>query len=57
MCTYHVKIESNFTTVMIGIMVAEGVGRSLDPEVDLLSVAAPILLREQAKLKIHRVWS
>lgn len=50
MCYYQVKIESSFTSVFIGIMVAEGVGRSLDPEVDLMSVAAPILLREKAKL-------
>lgn len=53
MCYHKVKIESNFTAVLIGIMVAEGVGRSLDPEVDLLSVAAPILLREKAKLLLH----
>eukprot|EP00043_Microstomoeca_roanoka_P009472 m.89852 g.89852 ORF g.89852 m.89852 type:complete len:93 (-) comp14594_c0_seq2:74-352(-) len=46
----RVKIESSFTSIMIGIMVAEGVGRSLDPEVDLLKLAAPILLREKAKL-------
>lgn len=50
MCSYRVKIESNFTAIMIGIMVAEGVGRSLDPEIDLLKLAAPILLREKAKL-------
>ncbi|EGD77213.1 atypical/ABC1/ABC1-C protein kinase [Salpingoeca rosetta] len=50
MCTYRVKIESNFTSIMIGIMVAEGVGRSLDPEVDLMKIAGPILLREKAKI-------
>eukprot|EP00045_Choanoeca_perplexa_P006638 m.57229 g.57229 ORF g.57229 m.57229 type:complete len:557 (+) comp13713_c0_seq1:193-1863(+) len=50
MCTYRVKIESNFTNVLIGIMVAEGVGRSLDPEVDLMVMAGPILLKEKAKL-------
>lgn len=55
MCSYRVKIESSFTAVMIGIMVAEGVGRSLDPEVDLMSVAAPILLREKGKLTYRRM--
>ena len=66
------QIESNFTNVVIGIMVSirfaglwfwphavsdrchlqvvEGVGRALDPEVDLMVLAGPILLREKAKL-------
>eukprot|EP00730_Choanoeca_flexa_P006473 TRINITY_DN12159_c0_g1_i3.p1 TRINITY_DN12159_c0_g1~~TRINITY_DN12159_c0_g1_i3.p1 ORF type:complete len:558 (+),score=130.89 TRINITY_DN12159_c0_g1_i3:186-1859(+) len=52
MCTYRVKIESNFTNVLIGIMVAEGVGRALDPEVDLMVLAGPILLKEKAKLAL-----
>ena len=44
-CKHRVKIESNFANVCIAIMVLEGVGRELDPSLDILQVAAPIVLR------------
>lgn len=39
-----VKLESRFVTVIIGMGVAEGVGRNLDPDVDILKHAAPFIL-------------
>jgi len=43
-CIHRVKIESNFASVCIAIMVLEGVGRNLDPNLNVLRAAAPILL-------------
>ncbi|GAV09323.1 hypothetical protein RvY_18886 [Ramazzottius varieornatus] len=43
---YQVKLESNFISIMLGIMVLEGLGRSLDPDLDLLEKARPVLLRK-----------
>ena len=44
-CMHRVKIESNFANVCIAIMVLEGVGRQLDPTLDILQAAAPVVLR------------
>ncbi len=41
---HQVKLEPNFTSVIISIMVLEGLGRTLDPDMDLLWAAAPFLL-------------
>jgi aarF domain-containing kinase len=41
---HKVKLESNFASIIIAIMVLEGLGRVLDPELDLLEKARPILL-------------
>ncbi|XP_055343189.1 uncharacterized aarF domain-containing protein kinase 2-like [Paramacrobiotus metropolitanus] len=43
---YHVKLESNFVSIMLSIMVCEGLARSLDPNLDLLEKARPVLLRK-----------
>jgi aarF domain-containing kinase len=43
---YHVKLESNFISIMLGIMVLEGLGRSLDPNLDLLEKARPVLFKK-----------
>ena len=42
---HRVKLEPNFTSVILSIMVLEGLGRTLDPELDLLWAAAPFLLK------------
>ncbi|XP_007432249.1 uncharacterized aarF domain-containing protein kinase 2 [Python bivittatus] len=42
--THQVKLESNFACVVFAIMVLEGLGRSLDPELDLLKAAKPLLI-------------
>lgn len=41
---HRVKLEPNFTSVIISIMVLEGLGRTLDPDMDLLWAAAPFLV-------------
>lgn len=42
--SHHVKLESNFLSIMIAIMIVEGMGRSLDPDLDILQEAANYLL-------------
>lgn len=42
---YHkVKLESRFSSVMLAIIILEGLGRSLDPTKDILEEAIPYLL-------------
>ncbi|XP_062859305.1 uncharacterized aarF domain-containing protein kinase 2 [Trichomycterus rosablanca] len=45
---HKVKLESNFASVVFAIMVLEGLGRSLDPNLDLLEIAKPLLLKNCA---------
>ena len=41
---HHVKLESNFVSVVVAIGVLEGLGRRLDPDVDLIGLATPYIL-------------
>ncbi|KAL2777768.1 putative aarF domain-containing protein kinase 2 [Daubentonia madagascariensis] len=43
-----VKLESNFASIVFAIMVLEGLGRSLDPNLDILEAAKPFLLKGPA---------
>ncbi|XP_038608727.1 uncharacterized aarF domain-containing protein kinase 2 [Tachyglossus aculeatus] len=43
--THKVKLESNFASMVLAIMVLEGLGRSLDPGLDILEAAKPLLIR------------
>lgn len=40
---HHIKIEGDFANVGISIVLLEGIGRRLDPDIDLLKEALPIL--------------
>ncbi|RUS13483.1 hypothetical protein BC938DRAFT_477836, partial [Jimgerdemannia flammicorona] len=40
---HHVKLEGDFVNVVISVLLLEGIGRQLDPELDLLKSALPIL--------------
>ncbi|XP_071951367.1 uncharacterized aarF domain-containing protein kinase 2-like [Antedon mediterranea] len=42
---HQVKLESNFACIVLAIMVLEGLGRSLDPDLDILNAAKPYLLK------------
>ena len=42
---HNVKLESKFVSVVLAIGVVEGLGRRLDPDVDILRKAAPYVLR------------
>ena len=41
---HRVKVTSSYCSVMVAVMVLEGLGRSLDPQLDLIKMAAPHLL-------------
>ncbi|XP_029008309.1 uncharacterized aarF domain-containing protein kinase 2 [Betta splendens] len=47
---HKVKLESNFASIVFAIMVLEGVGRSLDPNLDILDLAKPLLLKNCSSL-------
>jgi len=40
---HHVRLEGDFVNVVISILLLEGIGRTMDPELDLLSSSLPIL--------------
>jgi aarF domain-containing kinase len=40
---YHVKIDGDYANVAVAIMLLEGIGRQLEPEMDLLKAAVPFL--------------
>lgn len=42
---HHVRLESAFSAVVLAIFVLEGLGRTLDPDMDILERARPILVR------------
>ncbi len=44
---YKVKLESNFAAILLAIGVLEGVGRSLDPDLDILQVAVPVIVKSR----------
>lgn len=46
------KLESNFVSVILAVMILEGLGRSLDPQLDILTAAKPFLLRGAVRGKI-----
>ncbi|XP_074727907.1 putative aarF domain-containing protein kinase 2 [Strix uralensis] len=48
--THKVKLESNFASIIFAIMVLEGLGRSLDPELDILEAAKPLLIKTSASV-------
>jgi len=41
--THHVKMEGDFINTVISILLLEGIGRQLDPDLDLFKSALPIL--------------
>uniref|UniRef100_A0A671YY57 AarF domain containing kinase 2 n=1 Tax=Sparus aurata TaxID=8175 RepID=A0A671YY57_SPAAU len=47
---HKVKLESNFASIVFAIMVLEGLGRSLDPNLDILDSAKPLLLKNYTQL-------
>ncbi|KAG8678391.1 hypothetical protein FRC08_017815, partial [Ceratobasidium sp. 394] len=41
--THHVRMEGDFINTVISLLLLEGIGRQLDPEMDLLKSSLPIL--------------
>ncbi|KAI5794396.1 atypical/ABC1/ABC1-C protein kinase [Peziza echinospora] len=40
---HHVRMEGDFVNVVISILLLEGIGRALDPEIDLFKTSLPML--------------
>ncbi|RDL41724.1 uncharacterized protein BP5553_01703 [Venustampulla echinocandica] len=65
--SHHVRMEGDFVNVVISILLLEGIGRSLNPDIDLLSSALPILrqlgaqsgggMLRQGDFSMLRVWA
>ncbi|CAF0756349.1 unnamed protein product [Didymodactylos carnosus] len=43
---YQVKMDSNFTTIALGTIIIEGMGRQLDPDFDFVAAARPYLQKD-----------
>ncbi|KAF7580914.1 ABC1 family protein [Clavispora lusitaniae] len=66
--THHVRMEGDFITVIVAILLLEGIGRQLDPELDLFASSLPVLrklgaskegrdiLRDEDSLNMIKVW-
>jgi aarF domain-containing kinase len=52
---YGVQVDPVFATLVVGTAVIEGVARQLDPEISLIDVAGPVLLRRHALMARERV--
>lgn len=51
LCYQHqVKLEPRYATVIIALGVVEGLGRQLDPDVDILKRAAPYVMKASLML-------
>lgn len=46
----QVKLESRFASVVTAIAVLEGVGRSLDPDLNILQAALPVVAKAKAQM-------
>ncbi|CAK4031935.1 ABC1 family [Lecanosticta acicola] len=65
--SHHVRLEGDFVNVVLSILLLEGIGRSLDPDLDLFSGALPILrqlgaqnsksLLQSGDLSMVKVWA
>ncbi|KAK9456664.1 ABC1 family-domain-containing protein [Dipodascopsis uninucleata] len=64
---YHVRMEGDFVNVVLSILLLEGIGRQLDPNLDFLSRSLPILrrlgaqsssnvLKDQSLAPMLKVW-
>jgi aarF domain-containing kinase len=50
LCYRHrVRLESGFSSIMLAIGIVEGLGIQLDPEIDVLSRAAPFIIKSAAR--------
>ena len=47
---YQVKLESKFISVVLAIGVLEGLGRKLNPDVDLMMTATPYIAKAAAQM-------
>ncbi len=45
---HRIQIDPVFTVVNLAMLVAEGLGKQLDPDLDLIQLAAPYLMKALA---------
>lgn len=50
---HHVKMEGDFINTVISILLLEGIGRQLDPKLDLFKSALPILRQLGREMTTH----
>ncbi|CAF2381967.1 unnamed protein product [Rotaria sp. Silwood2] len=50
---YHIKMESSFTTLALGTIIIEGIGRQLDPDFDFVNAARPYLQKDFKLVKSY----
>ncbi|KAK4495643.1 hypothetical protein PRZ48_012911 [Zasmidium cellare] len=65
--SHHVRLEGDFVNVVLSILLLEGIGRNLDPDLDLFSGALPILrqlgaqnsksMLQSGDLSMVKVWA
>lgn len=48
---HHVRMESDYITVVLSILLLEGIGRKLNPDLDIFKSALPILREVSANLQ------
>ncbi|CAI4052944.1 hypothetical protein N7582_005600 [Saccharomyces uvarum] len=66
--SHHVRMESDFVSVVVAILLLEGIGRQLDPNLDLFESSLPILrefgfkrearslLNDASTLSMLKIW-
>eukprot|EP01133_Synstelium_polycarpum_P012343 gene12343-14475_t len=54
---YHVKLESNFATLVMGTIILEGLGKQLDPNLSLVKAAIPFLFHRQTSYILPEFFS
>jgi ubiquinone biosynthesis protein len=42
---HRVRVDPRFTTVHVALLVAEGLGKQLDPDLDIIGLSLPVLMR------------
>lgn len=48
-CSHQVKLEGKYASIVVSIAVLEAVGRKLDPDINILAVALPIITQSLIK--------
>jgi len=51
---HHVKLESRFVSIVLSIILAEGLGRQLDPDINIIDRARPFIARAAMNLIMSR---
>lgn len=52
---YRVQFAGNFSTLCVGVIVLEGIGKQLDPDINLLQEAVPYLVRKETNERLSNL--